>query len=451
LFAIALIKTTTAAVSCDFSYYNKNAGELQCTMSSTRMLSENEDLPALDYEDYRPYLTYLFGSGSTVSYIPIGFFTRFYNVRTVYLGNAGLKEVTRNSFRFGYKILEINLYNNQLNSIPADAFADCSRLVLLYLEHNQLTTFDVQPGIPMLQELVLRYNRINAINQEIFVKLPDLKRLALVGNQCVSRDFLKDTRVYGSQTLEGISRNELVTCSFNWKNTVTTTQRPPSDLTPSARECKYSVTQNGYTCVFARVSFMNDYSDNFQVSGTHLAGKSDNDVTSVSFLKSKLVKVPAVIFKKFPNLSHLDIASAGIVTADSSTIENCGTLKHLDASDNDITRITESFLNSCRNLETVNLDWNAITSISPCNSFLKHQPYLRSVSLEYNSCVEQSFSDLNLSANFAKVLERPLRFCFINFILGNDAPVAIKKRRFLPEEKEVTEQELPIDTETSEQ
>lgn len=132
------------------------------------------------------------------------------------------------------------------------------------------------------------------------------------------------------------------------------------------------------TLVLARVAFNGDYFDNFVVSGKHLSGKSDLDVTGVLFIRSKLSKVPNHIFKKFQNLLYLDISYAGISRADSRTIENCGSLRYLDASFNDISRVAETFLSSCKNLIIVNLDSNLITSVSPCSSFFKRQPFLRS-------------------------------------------------------------------------
>lgn len=242
LFAIDLVRAATATVSCYFSFYN--SVEFKCTISSVNTLSENDQLVSLDYEDYRPYLTSLFSSESEISHIPTGFFKLFYNAKSVYFASSHLKQVTKNSFRNGFNILTINLYNNELTSLPADAFSDCQSLTQLYLDHNKLSVFDVQPGLPKLTELVLSYNKINARNPEVFQKLPQLVRLDLGGNICTSSNFRK----INAQTLENIAKFELVTCSFNWKNMVVTTPAPPS-MPTSSRECKFpNHPTYGYTC-----------------------------------------------------------------------------------------------------------------------------------------------------------------------------------------------------------
>lgn len=432
IFALAFIEVTTAAVSCYFSYYN--SVEFQCTLSSYNQLSEHEPLEQYDYEDYRPYLTSLYKSGSQISYIPIGFFQTFYKVKRVFIENAGLKEITQNSFRKGAQITSISLRNNLLNSLPADAFIDCLYLSQLYLDNNQLSSFDIQPGLPKLQEVTLRYNRITALNKNIFAILPDLTRLDLTGNNCASRDF----RTSNGMSLDTITKLELTTCSFNWRNLVaaTTTPRTPAS-SPTLRECKYSIHPvYGYTCVFNRVTFKDDYNDFFQISGTHLPGKTDADVTGVYFTRSSLLIVPTMVFRKFRNLAYLDISFSGIVTADTNTIDYCGNLRFLNAEYNDIQKITESFLSSCRYLENVNLDYNLITSISSGNSFLKRSAFLNKVSLIGNNCVDQEFADPNLCANFQTIFDRPLRSCLINYVLGSDAPVAIRRNVIIPEEAE---------------
>lgn len=229
------IKTTSGLVQCDFKY---SAGpQYECLLKSTNMTSENETLHNQEsIKDYRPLVTVVNNAVNMISFIPIGLFSFFYNVRQVNINSYGrFIEISENSFKGGSKIETMSVSISQISSIPAYAFSDCESLKVLQLvnsqiskvdsnaftgaenlnylslESNHLTAFDIASSLPKLQVLNLRFNQITAIHPNVLSFLPILTRLDLSGNRCVSANI--ETNL---GALESVAKLHLLSCFFTW-------------------------------------------------------------------------------------------------------------------------------------------------------------------------------------------------------------------------------------------
>lgn len=485
LLFVSTIQFASAFVKCNFKYFP--GPEYECQLTSSNMTSENEVLENYEnFEDLRPYLISVTNAQYRISYIPVGFFSLFYNVKRVFIegSNSQIQEITENTFKNGSKIEIIQIPRSSfITSLPAYAFSDCESLTYLQMEQgkisqidanaffgatnlktlilysNQLKSLDVVGPLPKLLTLNLSYNKINSIQPDFFSAMSNLTYLDMRGNICVN----VDRGTSGNQTMESIAKIHLFSCFFNWNSQVTTTSTAASTtlnstntptrttLEPTStpvvttmtstitnstittqssttplpvNECKFSNNSiYGYTCTLSRITFSNE-SSNFELAGHHLAGKNDNDVVSVVFLRSNIAKVPQIIFNQFKNLTHLDISITNLKEADENTFGNCGNLKYLDASDNDIEVIKEGFLRNCKHLRYVWLENNLISSISPWNILIKGADNLKFLSLRNNLCSDESFTDPNFIAAYENSHAQPLRLCLENYLSAEVFAVA---------------------------
>ncbi|KAL3876004.1 hypothetical protein ACJMK2_033893 [Sinanodonta woodiana] len=83
------------------------------------------------------------------------------------------------------QITEVNLSQNQISSITADAFSALSYAVILNLSYNKLTTIPVNlfSAVPNLQELYLDNNFLSSLDSSQFTSLTVLKKLNLQNNK----------------------------------------------------------------------------------------------------------------------------------------------------------------------------------------------------------------------------------------------------------------------------
>lgn len=99
------------------------------------------------------------------------------------------------------------------------------------------------------------------------------------------------------------------------------------------------------------------------VSVKHLTGFSNKNVTVIHFIQSKLINIPAIIMKTFPNVLKISATDCGIQVIDSDLLEECGKLKHLDLSKNKIRFLSGNSLQLCPALESIDLSKNHIETI----------------------------------------------------------------------------------------
>jgi Leucine-rich repeat (LRR) protein len=288
-----------------------------------------------------------------------------------------------------------------------------------------LTTLSFDFSFPILKQLVISYNPLNAVNRVWYQSLPNAS-IFYDFNSCIDTTGMHQALVY---RIPGEPR--FAKCFENFEQlSVTTVATTPETTTipPPTVICKYQNHRTfGYTCALSGVQ-----SDNFVITGNHMTGKSDSDVNGVIFLRSKLAKIPSTIFNKFSKLTHLTAANIGISTADASTLESCGSLKYLDLNDNDIELIDEGFLGNCLALESVFIENNFVNRISPCNNFMKTLKSLIEVSFEYNMCLDYEtsgyFYDEHLNEKYQQTFVRPLMNCFTNYLDPPIAPVFLRRK-----------------------
>ncbi|XP_038265345.1 leucine-rich repeat transmembrane protein FLRT1 [Dermochelys coriacea] len=116
------------------------------------------------------------------------------SLRELHLQDNNVRTIARDSLARIPLLEKLHLDDNSVStvSIEDDAFADSSRLKLLFLSRNHLSS--IPSGLPRtLEELRLDDNRISTIPLHAFKGLNSLRRLVLDGNLLANQRIADDT------------------------------------------------------------------------------------------------------------------------------------------------------------------------------------------------------------------------------------------------------------------
>jgi len=253
---------------------------------------------------------------------------------------------------------------------------------------------------------------------------------------------IKDTTTTPDPTTAEVSttttRIDITRTTPNYENETTTTHNDISTPVPdNAEVCAYYLHDEfGYICELRNI-YYDHMNTSFPITGRHLDGKSDSDVSAVIFTDSKLTKIPSEIARKFELIETLIAKQTGIDRVDEKTLENCGTLKHIDLSENKISALADEAFETCANLtsvklsnnllsslpakvfhqnlnlESIILDSNKIASIDPCNNAIRYQlKKLQLLSLNKNVCVSNSYHHQDLHSLFDELVLGEIKICY---------------------------------------
>lgn len=126
-----------------------------------------------------------------------------------------ITKVERKHFQGLTELVFVNLMENQIETVTADAFADCKKLEFLYLNSNEIKSltpnhFQAQPNLrylsledneievfpkdlftenTKLEQIEVGNNRLRVIDADIFDHLFAWKLIDLTSNYCIDRSF----------------------------------------------------------------------------------------------------------------------------------------------------------------------------------------------------------------------------------------------------------------------
>lgn len=148
-------------------------------------------------------------SGIGLTHIP---FELHHNIKILDLRNNGLQVIGANAFAKYDMLTQLYLQNNSLREIEANAFAQLTQLRHLDLSVNQLRNVPSSafPGLSSLLVLNLKGNKFSKLENDAFAGLPSLTSLYLDGNyiEFIENDAFKGLSYL--QTLE-LQNNDLKT------------------------------------------------------------------------------------------------------------------------------------------------------------------------------------------------------------------------------------------------
>lgn len=151
-------------------------------------------------------------------------------------------------------------------------------------------------------------------------------------------------------------------------------------------ECGFiEKTDRGMQCEFNNI---------FVVDSTEFVITEANRlIDAVSFRQSELFTVPADLFRKFPQLKHLDVELTGLKQISSENFVNADLLKYFLARFNEIQEIKSKTFTSCPLLKFIVLQYNQIASIE--SDAFNGLENLEALYLDYNKLKTLNHGILN--------------------------------------------------------
>lgn len=129
------------------------------------------------------------------------------NLQKIFMKNVTLREIHKDAFKDMTILVEINMSDNFITSIPRSTFAGNVRLKILVLSGNPLKTLGSQqfPLLPCLRTLELDSCQLRNVHEEAFSNLNELEILNLKLNdlQSISRETFSNLTNLKSLSLEG--------------------------------------------------------------------------------------------------------------------------------------------------------------------------------------------------------------------------------------------------------
>lgn len=305
-------------------------------------------------------------------------------IKYIYLIGNLIADINEGDFTFAYSnITNIELSENMISTLSADAFAN-------------LTSLDI---------LSVNYNQITAVDNEFFDRISSLYTFYFEGNLCADAAF---------NNIRSIDQGDIIAetfdrCYYNF-------------FEPEITEaCTFVEDEElGYTCVLSDVTFLN-FRDKFAIDGTHIETRTNDDVTAVRITNSNFARVPPTIFRTFPALESFSLTNSGLETVNAGTFEECGQLRNLDLSGNSIRQLAIDSFQNCYTVDRIILDDNRITEIQPCTNFLYNIPLTTYLSMRRNICIDRVFeSSEGLVWNYQYYVYRHLNRCFSLYFLFLD-------------------------------
>lgn len=274
--------------------------------------------------------------------------------------------------RIKYMILD----RNSISEINEGDFTfSYSNITDIELNENLLTRLDSAPFavLERLDILSVNYNEIQAVDNELFDRIPSLYTFYFEQNNCASVRF---NNIRSRDQFEVIDR-VLDPCFYEFVE-------PQVDL-----QCNFvMMVPPGYTCQVDIMEYVN-WRYKFRMVGTHMEGMTNDDVQTVMINSGSILRVPPTIFRTFRNLETLIINDAGMNEIDANTFIECGRITRLDLTRNRIRRLPSTAFQNCEFVEELILDDNQIAEIEPCNFFMLNTYLIRMISMRRNLCVDR--------------------------------------------------------------
>lgn len=243
--------------------------------------------------------------------------------------------------------------NNQIRELPDNVFSALGSLVDLFLYGNRIRDITFAAfgtlGTSNLHTVYLSDNLVNNIDIEWLVNANSLEYLLLADNLCIDQDFLN------VQNIQWRIFEQLMRCTENFA------------MEPQL-SCHYNeLMDGGYACSLF-IHNPNAFDEFEAIDGDHLAGRNNEDVTTLTAFYQNTRIIPSILCATFPNLQVVFVMQSNLEDLREASFADCANLEVLYLHDNWINAVPDFTFRNNPNLRQLELGMNWIETLSE-NSF----------------------------------------------------------------------------------
>ncbi|XP_056131698.1 leucine-rich repeat-containing G-protein coupled receptor 5-like [Lampris incognitus] len=303
------------------------------------------------------------------------------SVFTAYLmlQNNQLRSVPDEAFQNLPNLQSLRLDANHISSVPIGCFSGLHALRHLWLDDNSLTEVPVSAlsDLPALQAMTLALNHISQIPDHAFANLSSLVVLHLNNNRIVS---MGSSCFYGLHSLETLDLNYNSLVEFPVAIRALSHLKElgfHSNSIRSIPEHAFTGNPSLLTIFFYDNPIQSVGRSAFQnlpeLRTLSLNGAADitefPDLTGTSSLESltitgaRITSLPGSVCEQLPNLQLLDLSYNRIWTLPS--LSRCLGLQKIDLRHNEIEDLAENTFHGLLSLCSLDLSWNKLSSLAP--------------------------------------------------------------------------------------
>jgi hypothetical protein len=143
-------------------------------------------------EDRRNITAVQFNKSPTVEFIPLAIFSEFLNINGFMIGESNVPIIKTGLFTIEFNVIEyLYLVENRIQKIEGDAFVNLPNLKWISIFANQIETIHTNTFKKnrRLELINLQHNRIKILDPSLFANLNNLTEVWLNRNDCVNSDF----------------------------------------------------------------------------------------------------------------------------------------------------------------------------------------------------------------------------------------------------------------------
>ncbi|XP_070497778.1 uncharacterized protein [Chironomus tepperi] len=269
------------------------------------------------------------------------------NLETLSLSRTGLTSISPSWFTTLSSLRSFYAVNNEVTELVNGTFNSLTTLEALYLNGNRIRVIPsgaFGPAARNLRTFYISDNRVNNVDPYWLNDAENLEYLLLAGNLCTDQDFLN------VPSMRWRIFEELQQCIDNY-------------MLPPWLQCRYEMT-GLYTCMLMTHN-PNGFNDFNGVTGEHLSGQGDSNVTQVSARFSNTRIIPTVICQQFTNLRIISLQNSNVEDLSEDSFTHCTLLDTLGLHSNWIETIQDFAFRRAPNLRHIDLGDNRIARLTP--------------------------------------------------------------------------------------
>nr|CAH7752067.1 unnamed protein product [Callosobruchus chinensis] len=316
----------------------------------------------------------------------------------------------KNFYRYTPKLLDLHLSRNLIQAVPDDIFANMSNLRRLHLWNNNIEVLTdlTFTGLSNLTNLELRRNRIDTLHQDTFKPLVNLVNISIRSNKL---NKIPQNMFSFNKKLKwvDIGLNSRLILPNRLYHNLPELERVDLDGSniDAIPEDLFQLSTNIHT--------INLQNNNLTTLPSKLFGSQKN-LTKLNLSRNKISFLPDDVFSSLKNLRILNMQGNKITSISESLFEKLDSLEELNLMANKITYIHLNGFNGLRNLVTLDLTQNLYSmeyDIPDVNPFMNCVS-LKFLKFSYNKIKEypgnlmyllKSLKEITLDHNAIEMIE----------------------------------------------